>query len=276
MIVDAHVHFWDPGELEYPWLEPMPELRRAFLPADFTRAADGASVSRLIAVEANCAPSQGAREVEFFERLSKTDPRVAGIVAYVDLNDTAARDRALDGLASHSLVKGVRHNIQGQPPGFCVQRPFVDGVREVGRRGYTFDLCITADQFADAIALVERCPETRFALDHCGKPQIRDGDVAWPDLIERLSRFAHVSCKISGLLTEASPDSALDDSLRYAMHAAECFGAKRVMFGSDWPVLTVAGAYAEWLSLARALTASWPASDARRFFGDNASEFYRL
>lgn len=277
MIVDAHVHFWNPAELDYPWIDPVPSLRRAFLPADYTSASADASVARLVVVEANAAPSQAMREVAYFDRLAESDPRIAGIVAFVPLADARGRDRVLDCLREHPRVKGVRQNIQGEPRGFCLQDAFVDGVREVGRRGYTFDLCVTSDKLEEAISLVERCPDTRFVLDHAGKPRIRDGeDPSWHEEIERLAEFDHVWCKISGLPTEALPRQAEGAVLPYARRAVACFGDERVMYGSDWPVLTLAGSYADWVNVTRALTTGWTPDAVRRFYCDNAVRFYAL
>jgi L-fuconolactonase len=273
MIVDAHVHFWDPGELDYPWLAPIPSLRRAFLADDYAPASGAA---RMVVVEANCMPAQAAREVEFIERLAERDSRIAAIVAYVDLT-APSRDAAFDALRAQARVKGIRRNIQGEPRGFCLQRAFVDGACEAGRRGYTFDLCITADQLPEAIALVEQCGETRFVLDHCGKPRIRDGhDIAWFADLERLARFDHVWCKISGLLTEAAPNTSHEALAAYTRHAVDCFGADRVMYGSDWPVLTLAGDATRWPDHARALTAGWPDNDVQRFYCENAKRFYGI
>ena len=279
MIVDAHVHFWDPAELDYPWIEAVPTLRRAFLPGDYTSAtADAdASVARLVAVEANAAPLDAAREVAWFDRLAAVDSRISAIVAFVPLSNAAARDRVLDSLREHPRVKGVRQNIQSEPRGFCLHDAFVDGVREAGRRGYTFDLCVTSDQLAEAITLVERCPDTRFVLDHAGKPRIRDGaDPSWHEAIERLASYERVWCKISGLLTEASAGQGEAAVLPYACHAVDCFGDERVMYGSDWPVLTLAGSYADWIRVARSLTMGWTAAAVHRFYCDNATRFYGL
>ena len=136
-IIDSHVHFWDPGVLHYPWLAGAPSLDRAFLPADYAAATGRIPIDRIVFVEANCRPREARREVEFVERLAQAEPRVAGIVAFVDLTQGLGGQgsgvgHTLDALASSPMVKGIRQNIQGQPAGFCRQRAFVNGVREVG------------------------------------------------------------------------------------------------------------------------------------------------
>ncbi|HKG92692.1 MAG TPA: amidohydrolase family protein [Gemmatimonadaceae bacterium] len=282
-IVDAHVHFWDPAELHYPWLDGLPALGRSFLPAHYRAAVGGAPVERVLFVEANCLPDESRREVALVERLAAANdagpPRVAGIVAFADLTaPPAALGRALDALARRPRVKGVRQNIQGHAPGFALERGFVDGVAEVGRRGLTFDLCATHDQMGEVLELVERCPATRLVLDHCGKPAIRDRRVEpWAADVARIADHEHVCCKLSGLLTEAGSASWRDEDLvPYAEHVLACFGPERVMFGSDWPVLTLAGTFGGWYGFTERLTASWSPAERQRFYGDNAVRVYGL
>lgn len=153
-IVDAHVHFWDPAELDYPWLAALPSIRRAFRPSDYAAAARevGGSLPQVVFVEANCRPEQARREVQRVERMvreGEEDLCVAGIVAFADLTQGSGAggwglEQTLDGLSRSPKVKGIRHNIQGQPAGFCLQPAFVLGVQTVGRRGLTFDLCATS------------------------------------------------------------------------------------------------------------------------------------
>ncbi len=255
-IVDSHVHFWDPAELHYAWLEGVPSLQRAFLPRDYAAATGQVPIGRMVFVEANCRPDEAQREVELVERLAQAEPGVAGIVAFVDLaQGLGARGSGLgttlDALSRSPRVKGIRQNIQGQPAGFCRQRSFVEGVREVGRRGLVFDVCATHDQLPEVIGLVRDCPGTRFVLDHCGKPAIRQR------ALEPWSK------NIAGLVP-------------YAARVVECFGHERVLYGSDWPVLTLAGDYGTWYGFTERFTRGWSVSERSRFYGDNAARVYDL
>jgi L-fuconolactonase len=278
VIVDAHVHFWDPAALHYPWLDEIPPLDRAFLPADYRGATGATPIGQIVFVEANCRPSETHREVALIARLAEEDPRIAGIVAYADLADMKGLRATLDALVRSPRVKGIRHNIQGQPAAFSVQRAFVDGVREVGRRGLSFDLCVTHDQLREVVQLVRQCPQTRFVLDHCGKPPIRAGTAArWREHVAALAAHDNVSCKLSGLLTEAAPEGRTHENLvPYADWVMRCFGSERLMYGSDWPVLTLAGSYCDWYRFTQAFTATWSATERDRFYGGNAIRVYRL
>jgi L-fuconolactonase len=276
-VIDAHVHFWDPSALRYPWLDAEPALAAPFLPSGYAPLASG-EVDAVVFVEANPAPELAAAEVAWVNELADAEPRIAGIVAFVDLLDEARRDAALARLSRTPRVVGVRHNIQHEPAGFALQPAFVHGVQAVGASGRPFDLCITADQMDEVIVLVERCPDVTFVLDHCGKPAIRDDAYdAWARALERLASHDRVSCKLSGLLTESRVDQRSADALgRWIEQARRCFGAQRLLYGSDWPVSTLAGDAGRWRAIVDAVTASWPDAERQALFADNASRIYGI
>jgi L-fuconolactonase len=276
-VVDAHVHFWDPSIFDYPWLVDTPELHRAFLPDDLGALASGAA-DAVVFVEANCAPALSEREVDWVEHLADAEPRIVGIVAYVNLLDESNREHALDRLARSSRIIAVRHNIQGHEPGFALQPAFVRGVRAVGARGLPFELCVTGEQLGEAAELVAASPETRFVLDHCGKPAIRDdGFAAWARQVEQLASHEAVTCKLSGLLTESRADQRRADVLRrYTDHVIDCFGPARLLYGSDWPVCTLAGGAEVWRGITDELTSAWSSVERQAFYAGNAIELYGL
>ena len=274
-IVDAHVHVWDPSHLRYPWLSQIPLLARPFLRSEYAAATTGIAIERTMFVEANCLPEQTLDEVELFGRIAGSTPEAPGIVAFASLDEPNSLYRALDQLSANPLVKGIRHNIQGEPRGFCLQPSFVAGVREVGRRGWTFDICATHDQLEDVLELVRACPNTRFVLDHCGKPAIRDRLLdPWRANISAIAEVETVACKLSGLVTEARREWRADDLVPYADHVAEAFGVARLIYGSDWPVLTLAATYQDWFAFTEQFTSGWSADDRRAFYGANALRVY--
>ncbi len=275
-VVDGHVHFWDTSLLEYPWLEELPTLQRSFHPRHYEDFWTDVPVEGMVFVEANPRADLALEEVRFIEGLAAVESRIEAIVAYVDLLDAPGRSKTLEALAGHPLVRGIRHNIQGNPPGFALQREFVAGVREAGRLGYTFDLCVKHDQLEETLELARRADGTRLVLDHCGKPAIRAGSwEPWATRVRELAEFPHVWCKVSGLLTEADPQRwTPEEILRYAEHVVDSFGTDRVLYGSDWPVATLADRASSWYSLTRELTAGWSEGERRAFYVDNARAFY--
>lgn len=275
-VIDAHVHFWDPSALQYPWLDGIPALHRAFLPADLGALCQGA-LHGVVFVEANCLTTESIAECDFVDQLADIEPRIIGTVAFVDLLDARGRRDRLAALKHRARVVGVRHNIQRQPPGFSLQPEFIRGVREVGAHGLTFDVCITADQLPDVTELVRRCPGTSFVLDHCGKPAISaDAFDPWSTALSRLAENTNVACKLSGLCSEARPEQRDDGIVRYARHAMHCFGAARLIYGSDWPVVTTAGGERAWFALVERFVADWTAEERQGFFADNAIRLYGL
>jgi L-fuconolactonase len=276
-VVDTHVHFWDVDSLSYPWIAKGSAFDRSFLPQDYARATAEIPIERVVFVECDAQASCSLAEAEWVARLAQADPRIQAIVARISLMDAAAV-ATLDAMAAMPLVRGIRDNIQGHAPGFALQAEFVAGVREVHRHGLHFELCIEHHQLAEAIELVKRCPEGRFVLDHCAKPEIKSGrKEPWAQQMREMAALPNVVCKISGLVTEADwVHWQADEVLGYAGIAAEAFGPERILFGSDWPVNELAGGSLRWFRVAESLASRWSAADQARFFCRNAERIYRL
>ena len=173
-IVDSHVHLWNPARLRYSWLDGLPALNRAFLPADFATASAGANVSKIIFIECGCEPAQSLAEVSWISSLERIEPRLKGVVAHAPLEKGGSVRADFEKLAANPLVKGVRRNLQDERDGeFCLRPEFVAGAKMLAEFGFTFDLCIRHDQLRSAAELVRRVPQVSFVLDHFGKPGVR-------------------------------------------------------------------------------------------------------
>src|SRR5690348_2737055 len=208
-VIDTHAHFWDVKALRYPWIEPGSVFDRTYSLQDYERAAAGIPISGMIFVEADAHSSCSLREAAWVQSLAAVDPRIQGVVARVTLTDNPDVLADLDAVAALPLLKGIRHNIQNHPPGFATQDSFVRGVKEIARRGLHFELCLKHWQLGETLELVQQCPEARFVLDHCAKPDIRRAaKQPWLSQIRALAALPNVACKISGLITEA--DACID------------------------------------------------------------------
>jgi L-fuconolactonase len=276
-VVDTHAHFWDVAKLDYPWIEPGSPFDRTFSLEDYQAAAAAVPIERMVFVECDAHPRCSVAEATWVAGLAQRDSRIQAIVARVPLTEPDAMAR-IEAVAAMALVCGVRDNIQGREPGFALRDDVADGVREIARRGLHFELCLKADQLDETIELVRRCPEVNFVLDHCAKPDIAHGKrEPWATQIAEMASLSNVACKISGLITEASwTDWQPEEVLWYARTAAAAFGPERILFGSDWPVSTVAGGYERWFGVAEELAADWAEEDRDRFFRRNALRIYRL
>ncbi|MBZ0284443.1 MAG: amidohydrolase family protein [Anaerolineae bacterium] len=276
-IIDSHMHLWNPALLNYAWLEGEPVLKRPFLPADFRAASAGLNIESVVFVQADCLPEQGVEEVKWVTQIAPDVP-VSGIVAFAPLEHGDAARPTLQALTAYPLVKGVRRLIQSEAAGFSIQPDFIKGVQAVADYGFSFDLCIRHHQLADVIHLVTQCPNVSFILDHVGKPAIAAGEIArWRDEIQSLAQHENVHCKLSGMVTEANYTNWTADDLRpYVEHVLNIFGTQRIMFGSDWPVSTLAASYQRWLETAQQFVSHLSADDQQRIFYENAKDFYRL
>jgi L-fuconolactonase len=277
-LVDSHVHFWDPDHLNYPWLQDIPPLNQSFLPAQLAQAVTAVDLQKIVFVQADCAPEDALTEVAWVSELGQLEPRIQGIVAFAPLEKEAARASYLEKLKAFPLVKGVRRLIQSEAHGFARQPEFIQGVQQLAQFGFSFDICIVHTQMAEAIELVEQCPDVAFVLDHFGKPDIANKQLEpWAAQCRTLAQLPHVSCKLSGLVTEADHDNWTEADLRpYVDVALEAFGPNRLMFGGDWPVSKLATSYQQWVETAVSLLSTLSESDRKRIFFENAQTFYRL
>ncbi len=274
--IDSHVHFWDQRVLPYPWLAEVPSIAGPHTPAELHVEAGNNFPAKMVFVECG---APGFDEVNWIEELAAAEPRIAGIVAKIPVNAGRTTTQAIAGLKRHPLVRGARHLIQdGVDPNFCLQPQFLAGVRALGAAGLSFDLCCRQHQLDAVRLLVEKCPDTRFILDHFGKPDIKGGRLdPWREHIAALAALPNVDCKLSGLITEADHDAWTIAHLRpYVDHVLATFGPGRLLFGGDWPVVKLAGAYARWLDTARVLVSHLSPRAQAAVFHDNALRVYRL
>lgn len=276
--VDSHVHFWEPSRLRYTWLDNLPTLNRPYLPDHVPANGANWSVEALVFVQADCAAEQGLLEADWVTSLVASDPRIRGIAAFAPLENGEDVRPVLEELKKRPLVKGVRRLIQSEPLGFSLQPDFVAGVQLLAEFDMTCDLCMRHFQMRDVIQLVRQCPRVNFVLDHIGKPDIKNGLLdPWRKDIAELAALPNVMCKLSGLVTEADWQHWKATNLQpYIDHALDVFGPDRVMFGSDWPVATLAATYPQWIETLMAATRSLSNTEREKLFYQNAAKFYRL
>jgi L-fuconolactonase len=274
--IDTHMHFWDQRVLPYPWLAEVPAIAGRHTPDEIRAEAAGRLPEQIVFVECG-APWR--EEVAWVEGLAVREPRIAAIVAKCLVNEGAATDAALAELKRRPRVRGVRHLIQHEPDAdYCARPEFIAGVRAVGAAGLSFDLCCFHHQLPAVVRLVRACPETRFILDHFGKPGIRTGLLdPWRAHLRELAALPNVDCKLSGLITEADHAAWTPGQLKpYVDHALEVFGPGRLLFGGDWPVAKLAGSYPRWLDTARDLVSHLSTPEQEAIFLHNARRVYRL
>ena len=278
-IVDSHVHFWDPRRFSYSWMDEAESLRRAYTPVDLEKARAEVEIEAVVFVQAECAHDRAIDELQWVDEWADRDSSIQGLIPFAALEKGAAVATTLEAYAANPKVKGVRRIVQWEAdPRFCLAPSFVEGLRALPRFGLHFELCLFARQMAAVVELVQRCPEVSFVLDHLGKPEIAAGNFEpWASQLRELAKMPNVVCKLSGLCTEADPDRWTAADLRpYAMHALDCFGPSRLMFGSDWPVATLGTDYPRWVETAYGFLRELDEAQRTAVMADNARAFYRL
>src|ERR1043165_9930384 len=274
MRIDSHQHFWRFNPADYGWMKSDWPIRRDFLPRDLEKELRARNLDGCVAVQAR----QSLDESRWLLELAEGASIVRGVVGWVDLRSPDVA-KELEELAPLPKFVGVRHVVQEEPDDrFMLREDFQRGIGILHRFDLTYDLLVFPRQLPAAIALAERFPEQPFVLDHLAKPPIRDGALSpWREQLVQLAKDPNVSCKVSGLVTEAYWQHwRAQDFKPYLDVAFEVFGADRLMFGSDWPVCLLAGSYERVFGLVQDYVARLGAGVGAKFFGGNAAKFYGL
>ncbi len=278
-MIDAHHHLWKLSRADYGWIgdgrnPAVAPIERDFLVADFRGVAAANGIIGSIAVQA----AQTVAETRWLlEQARASAGLIKGVVGWIDMAAPDAPDVLRD-LARDPLLRGIRPMLQEiADVQWMLQPQLIPALRTVIELDLSFDLLVRPPYLKATLTLLTRHPDLRAVVDHGGKPDIAHGMwQPWADDMRRIARETTAYCKLSGLATEARPGWRVDDLRRYAEHLLECFGAERLLWGSDWPVMLLNTEYPEWLSAARQFLTWQSAADRRAILNDNAMRFYRL
>ncbi|RAK70641.1 amidohydrolase family protein [Hymenobacter edaphi] len=273
--IDAHQHFWLYQPERDAWItDDMAVIRRDFGPADLEPLLEQHGFDGCVVVQSD----QTEAENDFQLANAAANDFIRGVVGWVDLRAADVAER-LAYYSQFAKLKGFRHVLQGEADRALMLTPaFQRGIRALAAHGFTYDVLIFPDQLRHAAALAAAHPNQPFVLDHIAKPYIRHGDIdGWKQDLQQLAAHENVWCKASGLITEADWHRWQPADFRpYLDVVFEAFGPGRVMFGSDWPVCLVAGRYGQVVDVVQQYLQSFSADEQRRFWGDNARQFYGL
>lgn len=272
--IDAHFHSWSLERGDYGWLTPaMGAIYRDVSVDDWAREASPHGVQIGILVQA--APSEA--ETHWLLDRAAADPRVAGVVGWVDLL-AADAPRRIEALARHPRLKGLRPMLQDLPdPDWILQTTLAPALAAMTACGLAFDALIKPVHLSRILQLARAHPGLQIVIDHAAKPDIAAADwQPWADDLSRVASHTCAVCKLSGLATECGGAPGAGQVEPWAQHVLDGFGSARVLWGSDWPVVERACSYGQWWESTQALLAPLRTNDREAILGGNAQRVYRL
>ena len=274
MVVDAHHHLWDPAHRDYPWMgAELAAIRRRFDAADLKPLLDANGIDRTVVVQT----VSSLEETRELLRAAAANEFIAGVVGWVDLTDPSVDKTLSELLGSEGgrFLVGIRHQVHDEPdPEWLLRDDVQRGIAAVGEAGLAYDVLVRTRELPAALETAKRHAGVRFVVDHAAKPRIAAGarDPAWEQALAPLAGFANVTCKLSGLVTEADWKAWTPGDLEpYVKRVLEWFGPERCMFGSDWPVCLLAAPYGNVVKAMRSI-----AGNDANVFGDTATRVYGL
>ena len=274
MVIDSHHHFWNYDPIEFDWIdESMRSIRRSFLPDDLEEQISTVGIDGVISVQAR----QTLEETDFLLKQAQANDFIKGVVGWLPLADKNINE-ILERYSDAPKLKSVRHVVQGEASGFLNGEAFNHGIEALKAYDLAYDILIFERQLEEAIRFVDRHPNQAFVLNHVAKPKIKiDQLEPWKENMIEISKRENVTCKISGMVTEANFHSWKEQQLHpYLDTVLETFESSRLMFGSDWPVCLVACDYKQWYDLIRKYIKPLSFSEQANIMGNTAIRTYKI
>ncbi len=273
--IDSHQHFWQYHPVKDAWItNDLKVIQRDMLPEDVEPIMPEHGISGSVAVQAD----QSEAENDFLLGLADKHRFIKGIVGWVNFKADNIEER----LAYYSgikLIKGFRHILQAEPDEqFMLDEKFMKGISLLSKYNFTYDILIKPNHLPYLKTLVAAFPDQKFVIDHLAKPYIKNIEISgWREDIQAIAIHPNISCKISGMVTEADwANWKPGEFTPYLDVVFNAFGIKRVMFGSDWPMCNLAGGYEGVLSIVESYMSRLSLNEQELFWGKNAMDFYAL
>lgn len=274
MRIDAHQHFWQLAARAGGWPPPsLAAIYRDFAPADLAPLLAEHGVQGTVLVQS--LPSEA--DTHWLLALAEQADFIRAVVGWTDLlaQDAPA---AIARLASHKKLKGLRPMLQDLDDERWIADPaLAPALSAMVEHRLRFDALVLPRHLPALLQCARAWPKLPIVIDHAAKPPVAAASFGrWREDLAQLAALPNVHCKLSGLVTEARADWTVEDLRPYVAHVLEVFGAQRVIWGSDWPVVDLAGGYGAWLAASESLLSHLGQQDRNDIFGLNARRFYGL
>ena len=279
-LYDTHVHVWDPGVLDLPWLKGSPAFDRIFSWQEYLRDAQSLGITEAIYMEVDAKETSFDAELAVVKDLLNTPGTILRGAVMGGRPGSPDFASWLDVLAGDPRIRGVRETLHtpSRPAGRCLDPAYINGVRLMGERGFTFDACMRVGELADAASLAAACPDTTIVLDHLGNPPISAGvSDSWRRALEALAAEPNMVGKMSGLIQNADGETwSTEDFAPFMECLLEAFGPERVVWGSNWPVCTLKGSLSRWVATTHEVLQARSEPERAAVLHGNAPRLYGL
>lgn len=280
-LIDSHHHIWQLENGYYSWLTPeINVLYRDFTLNDYKQvvagSCDPATRFNSVLVQASATDA----ETDYLLAQAAKNPLIAGVVGWVDFDGNSQQvNQRLSALSANNTFKGVRPMLQDIEDVNWILKPnFAAIFEQLIQLNLSFDALCRVEHLPNILTLATQYPDLPIVIDHCAKPQISEGEFEmWTRAISAFKDVSNVYVKVSGLTLEASLEQQdYENFVPYFNVVHQTFGAKRMMWGSDWPVVNINSHYSAWLALSMELVEQWKESDKAHFWSGTATAFYKL
>ena len=278
MLFDTHLHLIYPDRLDYPWLKSVPALNAPSTFNSYSVKAKRLGITECLHMEVDVDPKQIDLENKLITELMREPDSILRGAISAARPENSDFSQFVEAAQHNKTIKGFRRVLHTQKDEMSQSTAFRNNIRTLSNTGLTFDLCVLPHQLLISTELVDYCPQVIFILNHCGVPDIKNGNFSpWNDFISALAKRPNVIAKISGLIAYGDPETWNLDSIRpYFDHTVEAFGHSRIIWGSDSPVCNLGGGLETWVASTHALTADWSLDQRRCFYQGNAKNIWAV
>lgn len=276
-ITDTHAHFWELKRLDYPWLENRDSpISRDFVPDDYLKATEDYKLNRIVFVESGRVPEEYLQETDWITQLAEHEDKIAGIVAFFPLEKGKDIQSELENLAENSLIKGIRR--MADPSEMANSSAFQESLGLLNQMGLSLDIHYGTEGLRQFLPIIDQYPDMTFIVNHLGLPDVKQYEKeSWQEAMQAVAERPNVYCKLSGLLTRCEENQRNSQTLKpYILKPIEYFGTERMIFASDWPVLTLAAGFEQWMQILSEVLSDFSRQELMAIFHQNAGRAYLL
>ena len=278
-LLDTHQHLVYRDIASYGWTKDIPPLAKDnFILEDYKNLTEGFGIDGTLFMETGVDDSDYKKEIKFVKSLANnSDNNLIGLISSIRPETEEGFEEWLNATIEMGVV-GYRRILHVMPDETSQNEIFRRNVRKIGDVGKTFDICFLPTQLNVAKELAQACENTSMILNHCGVPSIaNDGLDPWRQDIEALSQIPNVTCKLSGLMAYCAPGTASFETIEpYVDHVLKCFGPKRIVWGSDWPVVNLGKGLPEWITVTRKILDKLSTDEANAIANGTAQTVYKV